>query len=90
MDTSVDPCVDFYDFACGNYVKETEIPDDKVTMNLFTYFGDNVIKKINDFLSETINESDNRPFKMAKNLFQLCNNLSKKTNIFQTYLSVII
>lgn len=77
MDDTIDPCTDFYEFACGNYAKETVIPDDKVAMTIFTYFGDKVVRKINDLLSEPVNETDNRPFKMAKDLYKSCNNISK-------------
>jgi putative endopeptidase len=29
MDKSVHPCADFYDFACGGWIKSTQIPSDK-------------------------------------------------------------
>lgn len=36
VDLDVDPCEDFYSFACGNFIKNTAIPEDKSIISSFT------------------------------------------------------
>lgn len=40
MDSTVNPCDDFFEFACGTWNKVNVIPDDKSNYNTFRKLGD--------------------------------------------------
>lgn len=74
MDDKVDPCDDFYDFACGSFMKNTRIPDDKTSVNTFSIITDELQEQIRALLDEPIAENEPRPFALAKTLYQACMN----------------
>lgn len=76
MDSTIEPCDDFYNFACGNFVKNTNIPDEKVSVNTFSIIGDLLQEQLRTLVSEETREDEAKPFRLAKNFFKACMNKS--------------
>lgn len=72
MDEAVDPCEDFFEFACGGFLKKTIIPDDKTTISRFNEISDELQLKLRGLVEAEDSPNEPRFSKMVKNLYKSC------------------
>lgn len=76
IDTSIDPCNDFYQFACGTFLNKTIIPDDKTQVTSFTSIDNLVNTQLKKAFEENVTPSEPESFKHLKEFYRLCMNTS--------------
>ncbi|KAB0797727.1 hypothetical protein PPYR_08720 [Photinus pyralis] len=84
IDQSVNPCDDFYQFACGGYIKSKEIPPDDVEVSQFRDINNVVTEQLHQLLKEPIDSDAPRWSKIPKQFFQACVNSEKKNHGIKT------
>lgn len=64
-------------FACGNFVENTIIPDDKVSVNTFSVISDKLQEQLRTIVTAPIEDDEIEPFKNVKRLYLACMNKSR-------------
>src|SRR6202790_500680 len=52
IDKTLDPCVDFYQYACGNWLKNNEIPADRSSWVSFAELDDRNLVTLKEILEK--------------------------------------
>eukprot|EP00095_Tigriopus_kingsejongensis_P007986 snap_masked-scaffold269_size230758-processed-gene-0.4 protein:Tk07986 transcript:snap_masked-scaffold269_size230758-processed-gene-0.4-mRNA-1 annotation:"PREDICTED: neprilysin-2" len=71
-DPTVNPCDDFYQYACGGFEERIRIPDDRTSRSQFSLIDDDLDEQLRDILEKNATESESFVFKMARDQYQAC------------------
>lgn len=72
IDENINPCDNFYEFACGKFIRNTFIPDDKIAMMSFVHVQDKVLGQLRLILNERSSANESKPFTLAKTFNTAC------------------
>ena len=57
IDPTIQPCQDFYSFACGGWLRRHAIPEDKLSYGIITAIGEHNEEKLRRLLLEPVRRS---------------------------------
>lgn len=72
LDESLDPCDDFYKFACGGFEKRIVVPNDKSRLAYFDIIGDRILAQLKGILEEPSPSNEPKPFSDLKKIYKVC------------------
>ena len=72
MDEQVNPCDDFYEFACGSFIKNTVIPSEKTSVSQFTVVSDALKIKMRKLVEAPVASDEPESLRHIKDLFVSC------------------
>ena len=72
IDENEKPCNNFYNFACGGFIKNSKISDKYLIANHIETIQEKVLQEIKDLLEEDVNSKEPRIFKLVKSYYTAC------------------
>uniref|UniRef100_A0A4Q8K7S0 U4-Hexatoxin-Hf1g_1 n=1 Tax=Hadronyche formidabilis TaxID=426499 RepID=A0A4Q8K7S0_HADFO len=86
MDFTVNPCQDFYRYACGGWIDSHPIPPEKGTYTAFDALIDEVADNVAGILTNATRESHTRPVRQSALFYQSCmdEEATKRTRLDST------
>uniref|UniRef100_A0AC35U4W4 Neprilysin n=1 Tax=Rhabditophanes sp. KR3021 TaxID=114890 RepID=A0AC35U4W4_9BILA len=91
MNASADPCDDFYEYACGSWMKNNPIPDDAPSVSNFENLGHDLELALNYLLAEKVlNNLDGQAVIKAKQFYKLCLDSNQIMNTWRKVFDEVI
>ncbi|XP_011500775.1 PREDICTED: neprilysin-11-like [Ceratosolen solmsi marchali] len=72
LNKSVEPCEDFYNFACGGWIAKHPIPQSETSWDQLSFLREELLKNLRILLEESDHDDDPTSVKMARAFYRTC------------------
>lgn len=79
INLEANPCDDFYEFACGTFMKDQHTPDESSTINTLALMQDKLYEFLLTLVIKPIEEDEKKLHALVKKFYKSCMDESKLT-----------
>ncbi|GLH03595.1 Endothelin-converting enzyme homolog [Gryllus bimaculatus] len=72
LDRSAQPCEDFYQFACGGWIRRNPVPESQSSWDQFRVLRGDLLVQLRELLEAKGSDDDLQPVKQARALYRTC------------------
>lgn len=72
LNKSVEPCEDFYNFACGGWIAKNPIPQSQTSWDQLSLLREELFKNLRILLEEPDRDDEPRSVSMARAFYRTC------------------
>ncbi|XP_058790778.1 neprilysin-2-like [Phymastichus coffea] len=77
IDSNAVPCDNFYQFACGKFLKESVIPESKHSVSSFTQADEKLWQQLRTSLERKMDQKAPRTFRVLQSFYNTCLDIAK-------------
>lgn len=85
MDPNVDPCENFYRYACGGFINDSILSDNEGSLNSFVIVHKKVQEEVKLSIQAESEPNEPKHFKLVKSLYKACMKTSKYCITMENY-----
>lgn len=74
INENVEPCENFYEFACGGWLQKQLIPDDRSSVSVFSLLQDDLDQLLRSMVEAGIKDTDPQYIQNLKSMYDSCMN----------------